>query len=119
MMPSVFGLKGVIAAFIVAFVIGASTGGWAVHSFYASRLALALAQVDALGVRIAEQNAGIEKQVEAEKVRAAVAKKALAAAQAEADRAQADVLGLLQRPPPVGIDVCKASSDLITEELSK
>ena len=118
-MPSVFGLKGMIAAFLVALVIGASTGGWALHAYYAPRLALALVQVDALGVRIAEQNAGIEKQLAAEKDRAAAAKKALAAAQAEADRAQADVLGLLQRTPPVGIDVCKAASDLITEELSK
>lgn len=118
-MPSVFGLRGLLVTFVLALIIGASGGGWALHAYYAPRLALSISQVAALGDRISEQNAGIERQVAAERERSSIAKKAIAAAQAEADRAQADVIALLQRQPTPGTDVCKAASDLITEELAK
>lgn len=118
-MPNVFGLQALLIAVVIAFLTGASSGGWAVHGYYSPRLELAESKIKDLGDKLSEQNDAIKKQVQAEKDRAKLAAKAIAEAKTQADQAQRDAMDILTRQPPPGVDRCTAASSLITMELAK
>lgn len=126
MLPSVLSLKVGAIACAAALAIGAATGGWLAHLFYAPRLELAATKlrqanerIETLGKDIERQNKAVSELQAAAKERAAQAEKALQAAQAARDQAEADAQQLLSLRPPAGVEVCKAASDLIRKELGR
>lgn len=119
MLAAAIWIKPALIAGAAGLVLGLGLGAYGVHEFYAPRLELAEAKVQALGDRIDEQNAAIEAAQAADKARAAAARQAIAKAQREAEQAQHAAMDILTRQPAPGVDRCTAASALVREELAK
>lgn len=102
-----------------ALAVGAGLGAWGAHAFYAPRLELERTRVGKLSEALEAQNKAVERLQEADRQRAAAAKKAIDAARREAEQAQADAMDILTRQPEPGVDRCTAASALVRQELGK
>lgn len=75
--------------------------------------------IDAMGARIADQNAAVDKLREDADERERLARKAVDAALAQARMADTRAQQLLAAQVPQGVDECTAASALIKQELQK
>lgn len=120
--PSVFGLQGMLIAAGAAFVVGSCAGAGGMHAYYSPRLELCENQKKDLGEKLGSQNWGIDKAIDASKKRAAKAKAALKAseqsrldAEGKAALLEASIASAPASPP----ERCAAASALMRKELGQ
>lgn len=119
MIARTFGLQGIAIAAAAALALGLAGGIALARWHYAPRLDACQTAKRALGEKVEEQNAAVQKLQDLAEQRQREARVAQDAAAAAARAHEREAQRLLALARPQGVDECTAASALIRQELGR